>query len=1379
MLFKKIIPLIIAACLFGSCSYFSTDDSDDDIPAVVIPTAVAGTSSNAVSLRIKFDGEDARSALPQVDENSFIYIGLRCHFDENNSKMIAEWNSAAEMRNSTITFQTGRYTFDLIAMNTSVTMFDSQTAEIRNGENSLSFTPKLELIDYSFSGKGSLNVKVSFDATNVATVTAGLYYLDGEQCPGYNDVQREIEGGGVCTYSGSEIPAGNYIVIFKFYADEGMTQLLGTYREYASIAGGMTSSSECQISSLASLYKIEYDLGGGYFAGGYTAPGSYTRRTSAITLPKNDNIIRSEDWQFGGWYDNPNFTGEAITEIPSGSTGNRKFYAKWLEVVTITFDLDGKGSMDESKKFLKTLKGVPVLITPYKTLGIVNPSDAFFHGWSKVSKNSGLQTVNYDDWDAITVNENTVLYAVWAVTEINPSEGNPQDKTDSDGDGLTDYEEVFVSHTDPSCADTDGDGWTDKEETSLYNPETKTFSPLIADTPDLKIIIAGDPSISYKYSIGTGTNETENESISNGKTGSSSSSKSSTTTYSVTNQWKEEFGFSKVWGNKAGFEFRFSETYGQGFTSGDSYTYSSSQSEGWSKSWSNGKSKSETHSKTLSAATIKVPIKLKNPSPISYSVKNVTISISRLAHNGPRSTLLPLVTIQKSDVGTLAPNSESIVYTIEAELPNTDVGKQLENLLKYSNGLKVEIAGYSITMFKSGVAGANDFTQALTKVRAKTASVYIDCGRDSGRTPKHYNVSVKNLYNHDATSLETLYKRVTLKDIFDNILKLPQGSASGYELTDTGYIKSIYGVSNNSDLKNGAWYINIKTIESEKKMMYLFSPKTDCYKKLEEIYVNPGDAISIIYDVDMDEDGLLRNEELLHGTRDDNNDSDGDGLNDFEEIYGWYKSSIGLVSKYSDSETSKKVFTNPCLKDTDGDGDVDYTGAGGTQDTDPMIAKYNTNTALKSGKYSVDGGKNFNSFDVKVTKDKNKSPFDNSVDCHTLRLDIEPELPIAHLQVQVTDLEDEPDSNKWIDLKQDTDIGILIGKSIINVRCRVPDGPNSFAEKIHKYIVKSNFTTLKNFQVVPKIAGETAITWDKYVDIRAESKNVAVTSSGYFLQVINTDKASDEEPSYADAVNAQDKPDTKLTKFFMKLSPEKMLKGTCALNLSARTNYLVRLYAFTGDFTPPLGENSHASIKMLAQKRFLSGKSRTAKLAFWAHYIYDNHDHDGDFVDSRYYWSFDCSENYIDFSKLNLSADQTQDMDEDDDQYWVFGNVNGPRDKSYGAQPFGNTSTKLEGSFSRDSNYKFTVRFRGYERDTTNSDHLGTIRADFEYKKNEDRWYCTWWLDSYGDDSACLGFLPKSSQVGCGERVDKNWWELYNVNKGEIAFAWGWDWDYN
>jgi uncharacterized repeat protein (TIGR02543 family) len=35
------------------------------------------------------------------------------------------------------------------------------------------------------------------------------------------------------------------------------------------------------------------------------------------------------DYTFGGWYGNARFTGDAVTEIPTGSTGNKTFYAKW------------------------------------------------------------------------------------------------------------------------------------------------------------------------------------------------------------------------------------------------------------------------------------------------------------------------------------------------------------------------------------------------------------------------------------------------------------------------------------------------------------------------------------------------------------------------------------------------------------------------------------------------------------------------------------------------------------------------------------------------------------------------------------------------------------------------------------------------------------------------------------------------------------------------------------------------------------------------------------------------------------------------------------------------------------------------------------------
>lgn len=48
---------------------------------------------------------------------------------------------------------------------------------------------------------------------------------------------------------------------------------------------------------------------------------------------------------------------------------------------------------------------------------------------------------------------------------------------DSDGDGLSDYDEMFVHDTDPLTADTDGDGLTDGEEVNEYGTD-----PLNSDT---------------------------------------------------------------------------------------------------------------------------------------------------------------------------------------------------------------------------------------------------------------------------------------------------------------------------------------------------------------------------------------------------------------------------------------------------------------------------------------------------------------------------------------------------------------------------------------------------------------------------------------------------------------------------------------------------------------------------------------------------------------------------------------------------------------------------------------------------------------------------------------------------------------------------------
>jgi outer membrane protein OmpA-like peptidoglycan-associated protein len=85
---------------------------------------------------------------------------------------------------------------------------------------------------------------------------------------------------------------------------------------------------------------------------------------------------------------------------------------------------------------------------------------------------------------------------------------------DSDGDGLTDLEEIMIYHTDPFNPDTDGDGLTDGEEVKIYgtnpnNPDTDGdglsdgdevhkyhTNPLLADT-DGDGISDGDEVLKY------------------------------------------------------------------------------------------------------------------------------------------------------------------------------------------------------------------------------------------------------------------------------------------------------------------------------------------------------------------------------------------------------------------------------------------------------------------------------------------------------------------------------------------------------------------------------------------------------------------------------------------------------------------------------------------------------------------------------------------------------------------------------------------------------------------------------------------------------------------------------------------------------------------
>jgi uncharacterized repeat protein (TIGR02543 family) len=97
------------------------------------------------------------------------------------------------------------------------------------------------------------------------------------------------------------------------------------------------------------VYTLTYELNGGTKANSRT---SYTSETETFALGEAEG---REGFTFGGWFDNPDFEGDAVTEIPQGSSGDKTFYAKWVPdepvvtnygAITITMYSDGTSAAE-------------------------------------------------------------------------------------------------------------------------------------------------------------------------------------------------------------------------------------------------------------------------------------------------------------------------------------------------------------------------------------------------------------------------------------------------------------------------------------------------------------------------------------------------------------------------------------------------------------------------------------------------------------------------------------------------------------------------------------------------------------------------------------------------------------------------------------------------------------------------------------------------------------------------------------------------------------------------------------------------------------------------------------------------------------------------
>ena len=286
------------------------------------------------SAYITINNNFARTVNPVLELEKMTNIVLKGTFS-SQEEILGEWENYNDVTKASIAITPGVWSFTLTAQQGGMAFcgkIDEQ--EIVLGANKLKFDLELSSIDLK---EGIGEIYMPFIVTNSSDNADGVYYdytlktLDGTRVKSAT-YKSFVYFDKTTDFKLSEIPAGTYFIEFEFFynydkPDGGYIktyyETLGTYRELINVTADCTSSKEVTYIDIAKLYTISYELNDGKFT--YYAPYSYSYCEKALEIPKP---IKT-DYLFDGWYTNPDFSGEKVTEIPAKSYGDKVFYAKW------------------------------------------------------------------------------------------------------------------------------------------------------------------------------------------------------------------------------------------------------------------------------------------------------------------------------------------------------------------------------------------------------------------------------------------------------------------------------------------------------------------------------------------------------------------------------------------------------------------------------------------------------------------------------------------------------------------------------------------------------------------------------------------------------------------------------------------------------------------------------------------------------------------------------------------------------------------------------------------------------------------------------------------------------------------------------------------
>ena len=177
-------------------------------------------------------------------------------------------------------------------------------------------------------------------------------------------------------------------------------------------------------------YPISYQLNDGTPAG-HPANNPAANPTSYDVLTNgggNINLLSPSrnGFTFDGWYDNPAFSGTAITSFPATDASPKQFYAKWSAPLsfTVSYDLNDGTPAGHPASNPNTVTSYTVL-DPNVTLAPATRTGYDFEGWYDNPAFTGTPVTGFPTGDA----SNKRFYAKWSAPKTYTVNWNLNDGT--------------------------------------------------------------------------------------------------------------------------------------------------------------------------------------------------------------------------------------------------------------------------------------------------------------------------------------------------------------------------------------------------------------------------------------------------------------------------------------------------------------------------------------------------------------------------------------------------------------------------------------------------------------------------------------------------------------------------------------------------------------------------------------------------------------------------------------------------------------------------------------------------------------------------------------------------------------------------------------